>query len=141
MTRVIVDASVLTAALMADGNARHALLHSQEIEFVVPAFIFEEVEENMGRIVSRTGLPTGVIVALIEDIRSMIEVVPRGAYAEALDEAGIVAERAGASGDEDYVALALTSKAPIWSYDLDFARMPTIRRISTGEITEMGAGG
>jgi predicted nucleic acid-binding protein len=138
VTQVVVDASILVAALMADGSARHTLLHSGEVEFVVPAFIFEEVERNMDRIVARARLPSEIVATLVDDLRSRIEVVPRGAYSDALDEARVAAEKAGAMGDEDYVALAVTLNAPVWSFDRDFLRIPGVRHISTREIAEIG---
>ncbi len=133
MTKVVVDASVLVASLMADGRARHALLHSSSTLYVPPR-VFEELEANLGKIAKRAGVDATVVRALLADIRNRIEVVPETLLAAVAPEARTRAAAAHAKGDEGYVAAALALDAPIWTYDRDFERIRGIRVTGTAEV-------
>lgn len=133
MTKVVVDASVLVASLMADGRARHALLHSPSALYVPPR-IFEELEAKIGKIAKRARVDRGIVTALLADLRRRIEVVPEALLAPFLPEARARAEAADAAGDEDYVAAALALDAPIWTYDRDFSRIRGVRILGTAEV-------
>ncbi len=132
-TKVVVDASVLVASLMADGRARHALLHSSASLYVPPR-VFEEVQAKAGKIAKRARVDRTVVEALLTDIRHRIEVVPEALLAPFLPDAQARALAADAGGDEDYVAAALALDAPVWTYDRDFARIRGIRVIGTAEV-------
>ena len=133
MTKVVVDASVLVASLMADGRARHALLHSP-FSLYVPPRVFEELQAKAEKIAKRARLDRTVVDALLADLRSRIEVVPDALLAPFLPDARARAVAAGAEGDEDYVAAALALDVPIWTYDRDFARIRGVRVIGTAEV-------
>ncbi len=133
MTRVVADASVLVASLMADGRARHALLHSPST-FYVPPRVFEELREKAGKIAKRARVDRRIVEAMFADLRSRVEVVPQGLLDAFLPEARVRTREAGAEGDEDYVAAALALDAPIWTYDDDFSRVRGIRVIGTAEV-------
>src|SRR3970282_1212222 len=105
MTKVVVDASVLVASLMADGRARHALLHSPSTLYVPPRG-FEGLEAKIGKIAKRARVDRTIVEALVADIRHRIEIVPETLLAPFLSDARARALAAGADGDEDYVAAA-----------------------------------
>ncbi len=133
MRPVVVDASVLIAALMADGTARRVLVHAP-CSFYVPPRILEETNKHLPKIAKRAGLPQQSIKAVIEDLFTRIEVVPPALIAPFLAEATKRTKKADALGDEHYVALALALDAPLWTYDDDFGRISGIRTISTTEV-------
>lgn len=131
--RVVVDASVLVASLMADGRARHALLHSPSTLYVPPR-VFEELEAKVGKIAARARVDRTIVKALLVDIRHRVEIVPEAVLAPFRPDAEAMARAADAEGDEDYVAAALALKAPVWTYDRDFARIRGIRVVGTAEV-------
>lgn len=133
MTRIVVDASVIVASLMADGRARHALLHYPSTLYVPPR-VFEELEKKAGKIAARARLDRTVVEALLADIRGRIEVIPEALLAPFLVDARARSLAAGAEGDEDHVAAALALDAPIWTYDRDFRHIRGIRLIGTAEV-------
>jgi predicted nucleic acid-binding protein len=134
---VVVDASVLIAGLMADGRARHALLHA-EADLVAPPFALEEVAARADKVARRARVPPEVVEALLQDVRMRLEVVPVAVFAPFRAQARRRVAAAGAEGDEDYVALALALDAPIWTYDKDFRRVRGIRLVTTSEVLGMG---
>lgn len=135
MERLVVDASVLTAALMADGRTRHPLLHPPGPLYVPPR-IFVEIEANTAKIVKRARVPRPVAAAVVEDVRTRVQVVPAAMLAPFLGEARRRTATAGAWGDEDCVALALAMKAPVWTLDKDFRRIRGIRVVTTADLLE-----
>ena len=133
MTKVVVDASVLVASLMADGRARHALLHSP-LALYVPPRVFEELQAKVDKVVKRARVDRTIVDALLRDLRNRIEVVPDALLAPFLPDARARAAAADAEGDEDYIAAALALDAPVWTYDRDFARIRGVRVIGTAEV-------
>lgn len=132
-TKVVVDASVLVASLMADGRARHVLLHSTAILYVPPR-VFEELEAKVGKIAKRARVDRTTVEALLADIRQRVEIVPDAVLAPFLPDAEARTRAADAEGDEDHVATALALQAPVWTYDRDFAHISGIRVIGTSEV-------
>lgn len=135
MRRVIIDASALIAALMANGRARAALLHGDAV-FIAPPHIVEETEAALPKIVARVGQPPAVVRAILEILLARVTVIPADALVAHWPDAVGRARVAHAEGDEAYIALALATGAPIWTYDKDFGRVDGIVLISTSELGE-----
>lgn len=70
----------------------------------------------------------------LEDIVSVIDLLPHGTYSHMMGKAGELVRRAHAAGDEDYVALCLAIEASIWTLDRDFRRIPELDVLSTRDI-------
>ena len=134
MTSVVVDASVIVACAIADGKARRTLLAATGVEFYAPEYILEEVRRRVPKIIALSGVAPAVLSSLYDDLFARIAVVPRDGYRDLLEEATSLAGRAGAQGDEEYIALALALHAPVWTYDKDFHRVRGIRVVSREQI-------
>lgn len=134
MTSVVVDASAIVACAIADGKARRAFLTSANVEFYAPAFVVEEVRHRMPKIIALSGVGPSVLSALMDDLFARIVVVPREGFIHRMAEATALAKRADAHGDEDYIALALTLGAPVWTYDRDFHRIKGVRVVSREQV-------
>ncbi len=132
--RVVVDASVVVAALMADGTVRDTLLSSSDHDFVAPSYIREEVTRNLPRVAHRARLDPVTVRALVEDVLEAIDLVPPAFYAQFSVKAGEIVRRAGARGDVEYVALALLLDAPVWTLDADFRRIPGLAVLSPRDV-------
>jgi predicted nucleic acid-binding protein len=133
MTGVVLDASVLIAALMADGRARWAILHTRATLYA-PPLIFEELERHRRRIAARAGVSEAVLRGLLGDLRSRVAIIPPEVLEPYMEEAKALAAAADAAGDEDYVAAALALGAPVWTYDEDFRRIRRIRTVATEDL-------
>ena len=130
----MVDASVVLAGLFKDGTVRDVLLNSDDITFIAPFFLREEIGKHVPRVVSKTGLPRATVEAALQDMLEAIDLVPSGLYAVAIAEAGRKAALAGAVGDADYIALSLAFGAPILSLDRDFRRIPGLEILATSQV-------
>lgn len=134
MTKVVVDASVLIACALADGATRRTFLSAGRTDFFAPEFVTEELRRKSPKLILLSRVAPTVLAALIDDIVDRLVVVPRQAYSHHLTTARELTLTAAATGDEDYVALALTLDAPVCSLDKDFKRIRGIRTVTRIDI-------
>jgi predicted nucleic acid-binding protein len=134
--RIVVDASVLLAGMFEDGSVRDLLLNFEDAEFLAPNYIESEIERHVTEVARRSKKPEATVRALLEDLLSAIELVPAFVYSGSMDRAREIARRAGAAGDEDCIALALSLRAPVWTLDKDFVRVGGLTVLRTGDIED-----
>ena len=125
---------MVVAGLLKDGTVRDALLNAADIGFSAPSYLKKEVSRHLGRVAARAQVPVATAEAILEDLLGVIDLVPPGVYSPWMDVARGMALRAGALGDEDYLALALALKAPIWTLDKDSLRLQGLRVLSTKDL-------
>ncbi|MDE1881764.1 MAG: PIN domain-containing protein [Euryarchaeota archaeon] len=138
MRVVILDATVLVACLFKDGRARDVLLHALEVQFVAPPDVLEEAEAQLSRVAQRVHLPETDVRAVLRELASRVKVVPLETLRLHEARAREVAKAAGDESDWEYVALALASDAPVWTYDKYFRWMKGIALISTSAVLGRG---
>ncbi|HKV89601.1 MAG TPA: PIN domain-containing protein [Thermoplasmata archaeon] len=134
MRTVVLDASVLVACLFKDGRARHVLLHSSEVRFLAPPDLLVESERQLPRVARRAGITPGQARATLRILRGRVHEVPLAVLRPVEARARSLARAAGDENDWEYVALALTLGAPIWTYDDDLRRVKEIRTVGTSRI-------
>ena len=137
MTRVVVDASVVLASLMADGSTRGLLLGQHNLEFYAPEAVTTELRRHLDLVSERTGKSIDLVNALIEEVMACLEAVPTPLFLAALPSARRRARLARAYHDEAYVALADALGAPIWTLDKDFRRMSGLKVLTTAEVKRL----
>lgn len=138
MKRVVVDASVVIAALFKDGTVRDVLLNPEDILFQAPAYLRDECTRHIPDVAARARIPLATVEAILEDLLSAIESVPPGVYAGSMSRARELARGAKALGDEDYIALALATEAPVWTLDRDFRRVASVITLTTKDLSHLG---
>ncbi len=126
---MIIDASVVVAALLADGSVRNRLLHFGGT-LTAPTYLRSEALRKVPFLARRAGLPVTLLTEALHVLFDRIQFIPEIAYADHLAAARTACQAAHALGDEDYVALALATGDPIWSLDHDFDRIKGIRRVA-----------
>ena len=134
MRVVVLDASVLVACLFKDGRARHALLHSSAVRFVAPPDLLVESERQLPKVARRAGITPAQARGTLQILRGQIHEVPIALLRPAEAHARSLAKLAGDENDWEYVALALTLGAPIWTYDDDLRRVKEIRTVGTSRV-------
>jgi predicted nucleic acid-binding protein len=131
---VVLDASVLVACLFKDGRARHVLLHSSDVRFVAPPDLLVESERQIPKVAQRAGITSAQVRATLQVLRGRVHEVPISLLRPAEAEARNLAKNAGDENDWEYVALALTLDAPIWTCDDDLRRVKAIRTVGTARV-------
>lgn len=137
MKRIIVDASVVLAGLFSDGTVRDIILNFDEAEFLAPRYLRSEIDDHLGEVIRRSKLPLATARAVVEDLLAAIELVPFEVYSASYEEAQRLARRSGAQGDEDYIAMTLELKAPVWTLDKDFERVPGLTILRTRDLESL----
>jgi len=131
--RIIVDANIIFAALIRDSATRRILFHPK-FEFFVPDFIFEEINENMNIISSKTGMTQEKIKELLEIIKNRALTFPYSFYRSNIKSAEEIIGKIDKK-DVPYVALALSmNNDGIWSNDKHFLRQKKIKIWQTEEL-------
>lgn len=134
MKRVVVDASVVLAGLFKNGTVRDALLNPEDVAFLAPAYLKEEVSRHLSQIATRAKIPVITVEAVLDDLLAAIELMPPAVYSGSIQAGRDLARKVGAIRDADYIALALALGAPIWTLDKDFSGIPGLRVLSTGDL-------
>lgn len=135
MTRFVVDASVVMAALDRDGRVRALLMTAPaHVAFYAPEFLFVEIEDNLDGLAADIDVPRVAIEAVLRTLRTRITILPASTTQHVYERAKVLAEEADADHDEEYVALALAIDAPIWSLDKDFDRIAEIQRVDSKTV-------
>jgi predicted nucleic acid-binding protein len=130
---ILVDCSVVLAALFAAGRTRDVILQTPH-PLVAPAALREEVARNLDRVADRTGLAKQQLQPVVDAVLDRIVAVGPQAYEARREEASRLCGKAQAWRDDEYVALALALDAPIWTLDRDFARIPGIQMLDTDGV-------
>ena len=118
---------------MADGRARHVLLHTERPLFA-PRSVVAQVKRNAPKIALRAGIDEDAVETILQEFLEPVTVIPRTLFASHMPKAKALARAAGASRDEDFIALTLALDAALWTYDDDFKRIPGLRRIATADL-------
>jgi predicted nucleic acid-binding protein len=134
---IVVDASVLVAGLFKEGTVRDLILNSDDLELCAPSYVREEIERQVPRVAGRASLPEAMVRAILEDLLAAIDLVPRTVYSGWMDPANKLANEAEASGDAEYIALALALGAPVWTLDRDFRRIPGLKVLATQDVAAL----
>jgi len=134
--RLVVDTSVLIAALMKNSAVRELLLNPL-FEFYVPEYCIEEIEKHVGEISERSGLSVENVYLLLSVLLASVQVVPAERFSERIKEAEKIMGKIDV-GDVPFIALALSfPNDGIWTEDRHFLKQRRIKVWRTRDLLEM----
>jgi len=133
--RLVADANILVAAYLRDSTVRRIILFS-DVQFLVPEFIFEELENHLPELTKRSGLTEAESKRLLDRLRGRFAIVPEELVSQQLQVA-----RAAMKGidpkDTAYLACALCVPCDgIWSDDPHMKRQDLVVSFTTGELLD-----
>ena len=124
--KLVVDTSVLIAALMKDSAVRELLLNPL-FEFYVPEHYIEEIEKHMGEIAKRSGLIAENMYLLLGILLTSVQVVPKERILEKMKEAEQIMGKIDMD-DTPFIALALSfPNDGVWSEDRHFLKQNRVK--------------
>lgn len=116
---LVLDANILVRAALGPRARDIVERHAADAGFFVPASCVDEAREHLPAIVRKRGWDTEPVMAALDAVLEMLQVVDSALYADTMDEA--LARLGSRDRDDAHVlALALTLDCPIWTEDRDF---------------------
>jgi predicted nucleic acid-binding protein len=130
--KLVVDANVVISALVADSKTRE-LIVTLEPDLLIPAFVYDEIENYEELIVEKSGMEPNRVTQFIDRLFQYIEVVPADEFHPAIERAD---EALGDTDPDDvlYLACAIANDATIWRDDSDFDERNLVEMYSTSDV-------
>src|SRR5687768_12541689 len=97
---VVVDASVVVAALLKDGHTREAFLTTPGLQMIAPALIREETNANVAEVARRGGFEPQTVRALLEQLLLRVHIALPDSYRAFRPMSQELAKKADALGDD-----------------------------------------
>lgn len=134
--KLIVDSSVLIAALMKKSTVRELLLNPL-FEFYIPEYCIEEVERHVGEISERSGLSVESAYLLLGVLLASVQVVPAERILKKIKEAEKIMGKID-KGDVPFIALALSfPNDGIWTEDKHFLKQRRVKVWRTRDLLKL----
>jgi predicted nucleic acid-binding protein len=134
--KLIVDSSVLIAALMKKSTVRELLLNPA-FEFYVPEYCIEEIERHVGEISERSGLGVEGVYLLLGVLLASVQVVPAERILKKIKEAEDIMGKID-KNDVPFVALALSfPNDGIWTLNKHFFKQKRVKVWRTKDLLKL----
>jgi len=134
--KLVVDSSVLIAALMRDSAVRELLLNPF-FEFYVPEHCIEEIEKHVSEISKRSGLSVKNVYLLLGVLLASVQVVPLEEIMGKMEDAEKIIGEIDA-GDVPFIALALSfPNDGIWTEDRHFLKQRRVKIWLTRDLLKL----
>lgn len=112
---IIIDANILFAALIKDGQTIELMLN-ENICLFAPEFLINEFIKYKYELLRKTKRSEAEFNEIVSIIENIITIIPKEEFEEFLVEAEKICQD---KNDIQYIALAIKLKLPIWSNDKD----------------------
>jgi len=134
--RLVVDTSVLIAALMKKSAVRELLLNPL-FEFYVPEYCIEEIERHLGEVSERSGVSTESVLLLLGVLLTSVQVVSAERVVKKWKEAHSIMGRIDVD-DVPFIALALSfPNDGIWTEDKHFLKQNKVKVWRTRDLSKL----
>ncbi|MDG6224727.1 MAG: PIN domain-containing protein [Candidatus Thermoplasmatota archaeon] len=127
---LVLDANVLFAALIKD-NVTAELMFKDTIHLFAPEYLLDEFAEHKEEIIDKTDRKREDFDRFIEILKKRITFHPYDDFSKCLDTALRITPD---PDDAEYIALALSIKADIWSNDRSLKIIKELKVYSTRDI-------
>ena len=134
MKRVVIDSNILFSALIRDSHTRRVVIEYRGI-FLVPSFVFNEIEEHKNELLEKSGMTNGVFHELLKILSSKLEIVPPKMLFPFIGKAYELGKYI-APDDSPFIACALAyPESLIWSDDKRLKKQQVINVLNTREFS------
>jgi len=134
--KLVVDTSVLIAALMKNSAVRELLLNPF-FEFYAPEHCIEEIEKHVVELVKRSGLTAENVYLLLGILLASVQVVPKERVLGRMKEAEQIMGKIDMD-DAPFIALALSfPNDGVWSEDKHFLRQRRVKVWHTKDLLKL----
>lgn len=131
--RLVIDANILFAALIARKKTLEVLLHP-DIEIAAPDFIKKEWKEHQEEIAKKASLSLSEATAFLIILAEKMHFYSPGDMKKEIKEVKDITDD---QDDIEYLALALKLNCPLWSEDKDMKKQSRINVFTTAELLKI----
>ena len=134
--KLVIDANILFS-FFRDNPVRFIIINASliKLQLFSPAHVLEELNKNIQDLVKYTKLSSLEISSIIEELKSVISIMPSQEYNEFGSEAKKLSPHTS-DKDTPYFALALKLNCAIWSNEPAFKKQSRIKIFNTKELRE-----
>jgi putative PIN family toxin of toxin-antitoxin system len=131
--KLVMDTNIVISALIRDGLTRKMLLFPG-IKLVTPEITFNEIENHLGIISTKSKLPKNDIQQILDILRKNIETIPESRWLNHYTQAEKLIGKKDPK-DVPFIAVAFTMTVDgIWSNDRDFESQSLFKVWKTAEL-------
>lgn len=131
----VVDFNVIFSASVSKGNCFKVFKKNSEVnkfEFISPAFVFSEIDDNRDRLYSLAKLNKEQLDSSLALIKSQIKPISFSEFSELFAEAMELNKK-----DSPYLALALKRNCPIFSGDKKLGLQSKVKVFSPRDLLDI----
>lgn len=131
--KLIIDANIIISALISMKGKTRDLIFLEDITLFAPEYLLEEVEKYKRIIIKKSKLDKELFSLANQILFSKIKLIPFSKFKHKIKESKNICPD---PDDEEYFALALSKKIPIWTDDKRLKQQSKVKIISTTEMIE-----
>ena len=133
--KIVVDASVVFAALTSDSITRQLLLYPFN-KYYSPDFLMTELQKHKKELMAKAHLSETAYDEILRLILTNLRIVSRLNYGNEIKKAAKIMERLD-KNDAPYIALSIAIKADgIWTYDKHFEKQSVVKALKTKDVAK-----
>ena len=130
---LVVDANVLFAALIRN-NKTAELLFKDKLHLFAPEYLLDEFVEHKEEIVQKSDRPSEEFYKFLDILKKRITFCPYDDFKHYMERASEITPD---PDDEEYIALAFSIKADIWSNDKSLKKIKVVDVYSTVDLVNI----
>lgn len=130
---LVADTNIIVAALLRKGLTR-SLLFRQDVKFIAPAYVEEELNEHRRVFIKKSGLPWREYAGSVRVILSNLLIIEKSGY---LGHERRARKISPDPKDWPFIAVALSKGCPLWSNDKRLKLQKEVIVYNTKELFEL----
>jgi len=131
--KFVVDTNVLIAYFWEYSTTRKILKHPK-LQLFTTGYSFVEIEKHSEHILKNAKITRDVYKKNVEELKSMITIVPLEEYQMVLSKAKLITPD---ENDVEFIALALSLQVSLWTNDKELKQQEDVDILTTREVIEI----
>ena len=132
---LVIDANIIISALISPTGKTSEIIFSDKLKLYAPKYLQEEISKHMREISKKSGLSDEEIEILLSLMFLNIEIISFPNFKKFMKQASEICPD---PNDEEYFALSLKLKCPLWSNDAKLKHGQNLLKVlNTGEVVSI----
>ena len=132
--KLVVDANILFSFFKRKSFTRNFILNHPEIEYLLPVYVFDELDKHKDIIMEKAGIDNKVYELIVKELKDFVEILDIESFE---DEWKRAKEICPDPDDVHYFAVAMSEDCPLWTNDQKLSEQEEVKVIDTGELVKL----